>query len=154
MIEAGRIPAEQEPLHALNRIGFGPRPSDLETVRRIGVERWKLNAELDLDLQQANNGAPSPDRFSEDTALLARLIQRDPTIRLAFIALGGWDTHVNQGSVSGQLANHLKPLGDGPASFVRQLGPAYGDTVILVVSESAAPCMRTATAAPIMGMAT
>jgi len=56
-------------------------------------------------------------------------------VRLAFISLGGWDTHVNQGSISGQLANHLKPLGDGLADFVKKLGPAYDDTVILVVSE-------------------
>ena len=60
---------------------------------------------------------------------------RDPGIRLAFAALGGWDTHISEGSNRGQLTNHLKPLGDGLASFVRQLGPAYDDTVILVISE-------------------
>jgi uncharacterized protein (DUF1501 family) len=66
---------------------------------------------------------------------LAHLIQRDQTIRAAFIGLGGWDTHVNEGSVHGQLANHLKPLGDGLANFIKQLGPAYSDTVIVVISE-------------------
>ena len=35
----------------------------------------------------------------------------------------------------GQLANHLKPLGDGLANFINALGPAYGDTVIVVISE-------------------
>ncbi len=51
------------------------------------------------------------------------------------MALGGWDTHVNQGAAKGQLANHLTPLGDGLASFVKDLGPAYDDTVIMVISE-------------------
>jgi uncharacterized protein (DUF1800 family) len=40
MIEARSISLEQRPLHALNRVAFGPRPGDLERVRRIGVERW------------------------------------------------------------------------------------------------------------------
>jgi uncharacterized protein (DUF1501 family) len=97
--------------------------------------RRKLLAELEADMNEANAGAPMPNGFSGDAERLARLIARDPTIRLAFVALGGWDTHVSQGANRGQLANHLKPLGDGLADFARQLGPAYGDTVILVISE-------------------
>lgn len=99
------------------------------------VARRKLLAELAADMREANHGAPPPNGFSGDAARLARLIARDPSIRLAFVALGGWDTHVNQGADRGQLANHLKPLGDGLADFARQLGPAYADTVIIVISE-------------------
>lgn len=40
----GRAPAalsqEQRVLHALNRLAFGPRPGDVERVRRIGLSRW------------------------------------------------------------------------------------------------------------------
>ena len=97
--------------------------------------RQKLRSDLLQDMTEADNGAPSPHGFADDTARLARLLARDPSIRLAFLALGGWDTHVNQGSARGQLANHLTPLGDGLASFIKALGPAYGDTVILVISE-------------------
>jgi uncharacterized protein (DUF1501 family) len=97
--------------------------------------RKQLVTELQQDMIEADNGAPPPDGFAQDTERLARLIQRDPTIKLAFMALGGWDTHVNEGAVKGQLANHLKQLGDGLGSFARQLGPAYGETVILVISE-------------------
>jgi len=97
--------------------------------------RAKLMTELEQDMTEANNGAPSPQGFSDDTARLAHLIARDPSIRLAFLALGGWDTHVNQGAAKGQLANHLQPLGEGLASFATALGPHYQDTVILVISE-------------------
>jgi uncharacterized protein (DUF1501 family) len=97
--------------------------------------RAKLMTELKQDMTAADNGAPLPNGFSDDTGRLAHLIARDPSIRLAFLALGGWDTHVNQGSSKGQLANHLKPLGDGLASFATALGPHYSDTVILVISE-------------------
>ncbi len=86
-------------------------------------------------MTEANNGAPSPDGFAQDAGQLARLIQRDASIRLGFMALGGWDTHVNEGAIKGQLANHLQQLGDGLASFTQQLGSAYDDTIILVISE-------------------
>ncbi len=97
--------------------------------------RTRLMSELEQDMTEANNGAPSPKGFPDDTARLARLIARDPSIRLAFLALGGWDTHVNQGASKGELANHLQPLGEGLASFASALGPHYRDTVILVISE-------------------
>lgn len=32
--------ADQQVLHALNRLGFGPRPGDVERVRAMGVDRW------------------------------------------------------------------------------------------------------------------
>jgi uncharacterized protein (DUF1501 family) len=97
--------------------------------------RKRLISELTQDMAQANAGAPSPQGFSDDTDRLARLIGRDPTIRVAFMALGGWDTHVDEGSANGQLAGHLKPLGEGLASLAKSLGPSYQDTVILVISE-------------------
>ncbi len=31
---------EQRPLHTLNRLAFGPRPGDFETLKRIGFARW------------------------------------------------------------------------------------------------------------------
>ena len=31
---------EQKIVHALNRLGFGPRPGDVERVRRIGLDRY------------------------------------------------------------------------------------------------------------------
>ena len=97
--------------------------------------RQRLIGELTQDMAEANAGAPSPQGFSDDTDRLARLIGRDPTIRVAFMALGGWDTHISQGAANGQLAGHLKPLGEGLASLAKSLGPSYQDTVILVISE-------------------
>ena len=97
--------------------------------------RKQLLAGLQDDMRMANAGAPTPTGFHDDAERLARLIARDASVRLAFVALGGWDTHVNQGGSTGQLANHLKPLGDGLAAFVHSLGPVLDDTVVLVLSE-------------------
>ena len=40
MIAAREQTADQQVLHALNRLGFGPRPGDVEQVRAVGVDRW------------------------------------------------------------------------------------------------------------------
>jgi uncharacterized protein (DUF1501 family) len=139
-IETGRAAARPMPLDrpvieaAFDRLYSGN--DQLSRTYREGREaRQRLTTELAQDMAEANNGAPSPDGFSSDTARLARLIQRDPTIRVAFMALGGWDTHVSEGAASGQLAGHLKPMADGLGDFVKALGPAYQETVIVVISE-------------------
>jgi uncharacterized protein (DUF1800 family) len=40
MVDAGSLTAAQRSLHALNRLGFGPRPGDLAAVQRLGVDRY------------------------------------------------------------------------------------------------------------------
>ena len=97
--------------------------------------RQELLANLAQEMKQANNGAPAPSGFAADAQQLARLMTKDPSIELAFMALGGWDTHVNEGGSKGQLAKNLKSLGDGLAAFAQGLGNVYSDTAIVVMSE-------------------
>jgi hypothetical protein len=40
-----QLTEEQKILHLLNRAGFGPRPGDIERVRRIGIEQY-INEQL------------------------------------------------------------------------------------------------------------
>jgi uncharacterized protein (DUF1501 family) len=149
-ILSGRMPVANIPL---GRAAGRPMPLDNPKIEEVfdrlydgrdaisrayqdgRVARKKLIADLEQDMQVADAGAPSPLGFSDDATRLAHLISRDSSIRLAFAALGGWDTHIAEGSVKGQLSNHLNALGDGLASFAKQLGPAYSDTVVLVISE-------------------
>ena len=110
------------------------------TFRESQVARREVLASLDpsaMEKEQmaANNGAPLPNGFPDDAARLARLMRNDSKVQLAFVALGGWDTHAGQGSTRGQLANRLAPLGQGLAVLADRLGPVYDDTVIVVMSE-------------------
>ena len=34
------LPADQQVIHALNRLTFGPRPGDVQRIRSIGLDRW------------------------------------------------------------------------------------------------------------------
>jgi len=83
----------------------------------------------------ADAGAPSARSFAADARRLGTLIRKDPHTQLAFTAVGGWDTHVNQGAARGQLANRLASLGEGLDALTQGLGDACRDTVIVVVSE-------------------
>jgi uncharacterized protein (DUF1800 family) len=39
-IRSGSLSQEEQALHAVNRLAFGPRPADINYVLRIGVENW------------------------------------------------------------------------------------------------------------------
>ena len=105
------------------------------TYREAAASRKRLLAEVAEDMKIADAGAPSPIGFSGEAQKLGRLIARDSTIKIAFLAFGGWDTHVNQGSSVGQLANRLTALSESVSTFVQAMGAAYSDTVVLVMSE-------------------
>ena len=79
--------------------------------------------------------SPWPYGFMSNARTVVELIHQDPNIQLVFLDLEGWDTHVHQGGVEGQLADNLTGLGAGLAKIANGLGDAYQDTVILVMSE-------------------
>jgi uncharacterized protein (DUF1501 family) len=99
------------------------------------AHREVMDALESREMQAADRGAPLPNGFPDDAARLADLMRNDPKIQLAFVALGGWDTHANQGAATGQLANRLAPLGQGLAVLADRLGPLFDDTVVVVMSE-------------------
>lgn len=99
------------------------------------LARTALLSNLDAETKMANNGAPLPNGFASDARRLAQIMVKDPRVKLGFMALGGWDTHVNQGASQGQLARNLEQLGKGLGALQTALGPIYKDTAILVMSE-------------------
>jgi uncharacterized protein (DUF1501 family) len=92
-----------------------------------------LSQDLRDEIVHASRGAPSAKGFASETQRIATLM-RD-RYRLGFIDIGGWDTHVNQGSVTGGLANNLRHLGEGLAAYAAALGDEWNNTVVVVVSE-------------------
>jgi uncharacterized protein (DUF1501 family) len=66
---------------------------------------------------------------------IAQLIKADVGLEVAFADVGGWDTHVNQGGSTGQLANRLDDLARSVAALVADLGDRMADTTIMTMSE-------------------
>lgn len=103
--------------------------------REAGQTRREIMASLTGSDAQADNGAVSLRGFAQDAQRLGSLMQRDARVQLGFIAVGGWDTHVNQGSAQGSLAQKLGQLGDGLQALNRGLGQRQRDTLVVVLSE-------------------
>ena len=97
----------------------------IRTLRHIGAEPY-----------QPANGAEYPHgKLGQDLQQVAQLIKADVGLEVAFSNVGGWDNHVNEGGVEGQLANNLKELGDALAAFHKDLGDRMEDVVVLTMSE-------------------
>lgn len=63
---AAEMPTDLQGVHALNRLGFGPRPAEVERVRTMGVERY-------LQEQLAPESIPEPPFLTERLAQLETL---------------------------------------------------------------------------------
>lgn len=94
-------------------------------------------------LQSAAPGRYSPESgadypktaFGQALQQIAQLAKADVGLEVAFAELGGWDTHVNQGSTQGQLAARLDDFARAIAALVTDLGERMSDTVLLTMSE-------------------
>ena len=93
--------------------------------------------------QAANNGAGSPQGLALDAKHLGTLMQQNRQLRLGFLSSGGWDTHINQGNVTGLLANNLSNL----ANTLIQLRAAFiePNDVVIVASEFGRTCAENGT---------
>ncbi|MEB3198392.1 MAG: DUF1501 domain-containing protein [Candidatus Sericytochromatia bacterium] len=122
---------------AFDRLYSGDDPLAL-AYRQGRAQRERLLADLtalEAEANQADAGAPSAVGLVQDAEVLARLLRRHPEIRGAFLPVGGWDTHINQGGAQGQLANRLRPLASGLAALAAGLGDELTRTTVLVMSE-------------------
>jgi uncharacterized protein (DUF1501 family) len=85
------------------------------------------------EMMAANRNAVTAKGFELSAQRIGLLMQ--DKFNLGFVDVGGWDTHVNQGGAEGYLANRIGELGRGLAALPTALGPAWNDTVVIVVSE-------------------
>jgi hypothetical protein len=88
---------------------------------------------ISAEMQAANRDAVSPKGFELSAQRIGILMREQ--FNLGFVDVGGWDTHVNQGAADGYLANRIGELGRGLALLATTLGPAWDDTIVIVVSE-------------------
>jgi uncharacterized protein (DUF1501 family) len=74
-------------------------------------------------------------QFGQRLSQIAQLIKSDVGLEIAFADIGGWDTHVNQGSANGQLAQRLTDFSGSISSLVADLGNRMSDVMIITMSE-------------------
>ena len=94
-------------------------------------------------LKQVNPGQYKPENgaqfprspFGNSMLQIAQLIKAGVGLEVAFTDIGGWDTHVNEGSARGQLGNLLQQFSAAIAALYMDLGHRMDDVVVLTMSE-------------------
>jgi uncharacterized protein (DUF1501 family) len=65
----------------------------------------------------------------------AKILQEPGGPNVAALEFSGWDTHANQGMKGGQLDRLLGQLSEGLMTFREEMGPAWADTTVVVMTE-------------------
>ena len=110
--------------HALHGTGT-------ETFEAIDMLR-----KVDPSKYTPENGAQYPtSRLGQNLQQIGQLLKAKIGVEVLFVDCGGWDNHVNEGGVQGQLSNLLKDLGQGLAAFHQDMGDRMQDVVVVTMSE-------------------
>jgi uncharacterized protein (DUF1501 family) len=125
--------SDVERLEALYKTGSA------DLVHGTGAEMFDAVKMLKAANPQAYQPAPGAEypksQFGQRLRQIAQLIKMDLGVEIAFADVGGWDTHVNQGAATGQLANRLDDFAKSIDALVTDLGDRMGDITILTMSE-------------------
>jgi uncharacterized protein (DUF1501 family) len=73
--------------------------------------------------------------FARSAGAAAKILARPDGPRIGALSFTGWDTHVNEGAVNGRLATLLGALDDSISAIKTEMGPAWRETVVAVVTE-------------------
>jgi len=73
--------------------------------------------------------------FTEAAGTAAKFLARADGPRVGALAFDGWDTHVNEGPVNGRLNDLLGALDDAMAAIAANMGDAWRETVVVVITE-------------------
>jgi uncharacterized protein (DUF1501 family) len=141
MIAPGRgpslpgLPVEDQSLFEdVDRLYAGKDP--LARTFAVGrKERQALLAGLLAQSRRAAVGAIPAPAFPDFAVRFARELAHRRDAALAYVPVGGFDTHCGQGGAKGYLADRLRETGRGLAALAKGLGRAFDDTVIVALGE-------------------
>lgn len=144
LVFRGSLQVPNLALGSLGRPGIDARQSEIITAmyrdsRFAGAVSEGFQVRTDAtqalagEMVEANRNAITAKGFEGEARRIGRLMRE--RYHLGFIDVGGWDTHVGQGSGTGYLANRLGELGKGLAAFAEESGEAWRSSVVVVVSE-------------------
>lgn len=109
---------------------YGEQDAELSRLLAAGAETDRLAAG-----QMGIKGGGQAAAFRAAAEGAGRLLAQADGPRLAAISFDGWDTHANEGAETGRLAMLLGALDGALAALADSLGPAWAETVVVVVTE-------------------
>jgi uncharacterized protein (DUF1501 family) len=132
----GRNPAAQPLSNTFEAMYASSVDSVLHGTGAETFDAVKMLKSADPNKHTPAPGANYPNgRLGQALRQVAQLIKADLGVEVAFTDVGGWDHHVNEGSVQGQIANRLQELSQSMSAFWTDLGDLAESTVVVTMSE-------------------
>jgi uncharacterized protein (DUF1501 family) len=97
--------------------------------------RAMASGALSEEDRMAGRSAGRIAELTQIAKVAGEMLARADGPRIAALEASGWDTHAQQGTERGPLANYLGGLADAMGQLRQGLGQAWSRTVVLVVSE-------------------
>jgi uncharacterized protein (DUF1501 family) len=117
-----------------NVVGSQTKAEIVEFGARTIDQLWELNAILKESPPPAAKYPNSG--FAHELRDVAKVIKANRGLEVTAIDYGGWDDHIAEGPLDGQMARRLGDVSDSIGAFVEDLGPNLMDHVlVLVMSE-------------------
>jgi uncharacterized protein (DUF1501 family) len=92
-------------------------------------------AETEMGTRQMQRRGNEAQQVKTMAQATARFLNAEDGPRIAVVEAGGWDTHANQGTTTGVLANRLEGLDGGLQTLRDELGDTWSKTIVAVVTE-------------------
>ncbi|HEV2463832.1 MAG TPA: DUF1501 domain-containing protein, partial [Acidobacteriaceae bacterium] len=74
-------------------------------------------------------------QFGNNMKQIAQLLKANLGVEVAFADIGGWDHHVNEGNIEGQLASRLRDFAGGISAFWQDMGDDAENVTLISMSE-------------------
>jgi uncharacterized protein (DUF1501 family) len=144
LVMQGDVQVPNTALRAVTKPAVDARQSSIISAMYQGTQlsgsvdqgftvRDEVVREIAAEMDAASRNAISARGFELEARRIAKLMKA--RYNLGFVDVGGWDTHVAQGGVTGQLASRFEELGRGLAAYAQEMGTRWRETTVVVVSE-------------------
>jgi uncharacterized protein (DUF1501 family) len=104
---------------------------------RMGLAAIARAGDMPMDPAKPKLGGIAQVRgyFAESAGAAAKFLAQADGPRIGALAFDGWDTHADEGEVTGRLANLLGALDGAIAAVESNTGGAWRETVVALVTE-------------------
>ena len=107
----------------------------LDAIARAGGMALSVDDDPDAPQRGPRGIAAVRAYFAEAAGAAAKFLAGAGGPRVGALAFDGWDTHINEGAVNGRLAALLGALDGALAAVETNMGDAWRETVVAVVTE-------------------
>ena len=142
--EAAALSADQANVY--NQAPATDLEADTYTMGKTFVQDLSVLRPIDFAKAPVDNGAVySSSTFDTQLRQIATLIKANLGLEIATASIGGWDSHLNQGGVTGMQATSLSALNNGLKALMTDLGSTLAaNLVVLVMTEFGRTAAETA----------